>query len=118
MRMWMIHPSLLCRQHLLGEHRELHTLQSSILLNKSVLGYMVDGLIELHNLNHRHEEIVREMIERGYQHNSELPYMLIAGGRVNRERSMSDLIERCPECRARIETTEDFLTLRRAAESH
>ena len=24
MRMWMIKPELLCRQHLLGEHSEIH----------------------------------------------------------------------------------------------
>ena len=34
MRIWDIHPQKLCRQHLLGEHRELHAIWSVLVNNK------------------------------------------------------------------------------------
>lgn len=37
MRIWDIHPSLLCRKHLLGEHRELHAIWSILIYKKRVI---------------------------------------------------------------------------------
>ena len=80
MRVWDVEPSILCRKHLLGEHRELHAVWTVITKNKS--GYSkhpetkrwVGRLAALYK---RHDELVKEMINRGYNHNSPLDKSLI-----------------------------------------
>lgn len=75
MRIWDIEPKYLCRQHLLGEHRELHAIWS--ILTKGKKGYRNhpetkrwDG--KLKALYIRHERLVEEMLMRGYAHHSPL----------------------------------------------
>jgi hypothetical protein len=82
MRIWDIKPEVLCRQHLLGEHRELHAIWSIISNNKK--GYSKHPEIlrwkgKLKALYLRHEEIVLEMKKRGYNHNSPLDEKLALG---------------------------------------
>jgi len=82
MRIWDLPPKVLCRQHLLGEHRELHGLWNVLTLGKS--GYRehpetkrwVGRLAALYN---RHEALVAEMHRRGYNHNSPLDDSLATG---------------------------------------
>ena len=76
MRIWDVPVTDLCRQHLLGEHRELHGLWNILTLGKT--GYSRhpetlrwDG--KLSALRHRHGAQVYEMERRGYQHRSHLP---------------------------------------------
>ena len=82
MRIWDLPPEILCRQHLLGEHRELHGLWNVLTQGKS--GYRehpetkrwVGRLAALYN---RHEALVAEMYRRGYNHNSPLDDSLATG---------------------------------------
>jgi len=106
MRMWMIDPSLLCRNHLLGEHKEIHMLAGCVRLKKSLVGYIDRGLIELTNLNDRHDKLVVEMTRRGYNHQSPLPLVCSSGGLVDLNKSTLDLKERCPACAIRIASVE------------
>ena len=75
MRIWDVEPQLLCRSHLLGEHRELHGLWNILVHGK--IGYSRhpetrrwEG--KLAALYNRHEALVREMTQRGYNHHSPL----------------------------------------------
>lgn len=75
MRVWDLSPSLLCRKHLLGEHRELHAVWS-IIVNKKK-GYSrhpetVRWVGKLKALYYRHENLILELKRRGYRHNSDL----------------------------------------------
>jgi hypothetical protein len=75
MRIWDLSPEKLCRNHLLGEHRELHALWSIIINNKK--GYSkhpetIRWRGKLKALYLRHEKQVAEMKKRGYNHNSPL----------------------------------------------
>ena len=75
MRIWDITPSKLCRNHLLGEHRELHAMWTIITENKK--GYSLHPETirwkgKLKAMYLRHEELVAEMIMRGYNHHSPL----------------------------------------------
>lgn len=75
-------PSDLCRQHLLGEHRELHALWSIITKNKKAYSKHPETLRwkgKLHALHLRHETLVSEMQKRGYNHNSPLDPLLATG---------------------------------------
>ena len=85
MRIWDIPPAELCRQHLLGEHRELHGLWN--ILTKGLEGYSRhpetrrwEG--KLAALYGRHEALVSEMTRRGYRHASPLDESLATGSAV------------------------------------
>ena len=110
MRQWHVDPKLLCRKHLLGEHVESHMFIGSLLKGKSIEGFIRDGLVEVHMIDVRHEEIAAEMLRRGYNHKSPLPEgtadVLYHAGRVDPKRSIKDLSERCAECRERINRAE------------
>jgi len=102
MRMWMLTPDILCRQHLLGEHNELHMLAGCIRLNKSLKGYIEKGHIAVHLARIRHEQLVQEFERRGYNHKSPFPDIeLWEEGEIDFERNIRDLCDRCPECAAR-----------------
>ena len=45
MRMWNINPEKLCKNHLLGEHVEMHKLVGNLTKGRSVQGYIYLGLI-------------------------------------------------------------------------
>jgi len=75
MRVWDIAPGKLCRQHLLGEHRELHAIW--VILVKGKKGYSRHPEVlrwkgKLKALYARHEKLVAEMEKRGYTHKSVL----------------------------------------------
>jgi len=100
MRMWNVNPKYLCTNHLLGEHLEMHMFIGCIKLNKSVKGYIDKGLVEIHNIVNRHNDLVIEMILRGMSHNSNLYYdNLWVEGNVNTNENIEILKERCIKCR-------------------
>ena len=75
MRIWDVEPAELCRQHLLGEHRELHGLWN--IHDQGRAGYprhpetrRWEG--KMTALYARHERLVAEMERRGYHHRSPL----------------------------------------------
>jgi hypothetical protein len=81
-RIWDLEPRLLCRAHLLGEHRELHGLWNILTLGKT--GYRNhpetrrwEG--KLRALHLRHEALASEMLVRGYRHDSPLDPDLATG---------------------------------------
>lgn len=54
----------MCRQHLLGEHVEIHMFVGAISRRQSVKGYVQKDLLEVHSLYFRHRELVEEMKRR------------------------------------------------------
>jgi hypothetical protein len=88
MRIWDVDPSLLCRSHLLGEHRELHGLWNIHVLGKE--GYSRHPETrrwagKLAALYARHELLVSEMERRGYNHTSPLDPALATGSDIQDE---------------------------------
>ncbi|MBI4796018.1 MAG: pyrimidine dimer DNA glycosylase [Deltaproteobacteria bacterium] len=76
MRIWDLSPERLCRQHLLGEHRELHALW--VILTKEKKGFARHPETarwrgKLKALYQRHESLAGEMVRRGYRHATPLP---------------------------------------------
>jgi hypothetical protein len=83
MRIWDISPKRLCRNHLLGEHRELHAIWS--VLTKGKKGYArhpetLRWKGKLKALYGRHEALVSEMTARGFRHHSPLSKTQAEGG--------------------------------------
>ena len=121
MRMWKIPPDLLCRQHLLGEHRELHALAVSVARasegdhkHKAMLtGHVHKQQVELTQLVDRHHQVVTEMFTRGYHHHSPLGSVVIdpeiallnTYHPVDVASSFVDLRSRCEQCASRMTGT-------------
>ncbi len=82
MRIWDLPPRQLCRQHLLGEHRELHAIWNIITLERK--GYATHPETrrwrgKLRALYSRHHALVNEMARRGYHHHTDLDKRLARG---------------------------------------
>ena len=85
MRIWDIAPKRLCREHLLGEHRELHAIWS--VLTKDKRGYSrhpetLRWKGKLRALYLRHEKLIKEMENRNYKHKSPFLSSLASGNSV------------------------------------
>jgi len=108
--MWGINPKLLCRQHLLGEHNEIHKHRHNFVKKHSIAKRISPIVqIEPENMKKRHEQLVEEMICRGYHHNSpyeqpDISYLKSEERYANIDIyiSISNLLNRCPECEKRI----------------
>ena len=103
----MVNPKIMCKLHLLGEHVEIHMFIGTINRKKSIKGYLEKGLLEIHNLYSRHAELVEEMKIRGYNHYSEINEKWKSAektGIINKEKSINELINRCPKCKTRYST--------------
>ncbi len=84
MRVWDVDPKHLCRQHLLGEHRELHGLWNILTIHGGTGGYSnhpetLRWVGKLKALFLRHEALVHEMERRGYNHHSPIDETLAKG---------------------------------------
>jgi len=82
MRIWDIDPKRLCRNHLLGEHRELHAIWSILTKNKKGYSRHPETLRwkgKLKALFARHQKLVRELEKRCYNHYSNLPIKYAKG---------------------------------------
>jgi len=111
MRMWKLPPEFLCQKHLLGEHGEIHKHRHNFEKHHKMTGRIFPVvLIEPANMQTRHDELVKEMLARGYNHQS--PYIQPdisylpeneQNARANLEYNLEDLMNRCPERRQRIE---------------
>ena len=82
MRIWDVAPKKLCRNHLLGEHRELHAIWSVLTKNKKGYSKHPETLRwkgKLAALYLRHKILIEEMKSRGYSHHSKLNHRLAIG---------------------------------------
>jgi hypothetical protein len=82
MRIWDIAPEKLCRNHLLGEHRELHAIWSILIHNKKGYAHHPETLRwkgKQKALYLRHKQLVQEMVHRGYRHHSSLEIIFVTG---------------------------------------
>ena len=100
----MVNPRIMCREHLIGEHAEIHMFIGSINRGKSVKGYLDKGLLEMHSLYNRHEDLVKEMKRRNYNHNSKVNEkwkFAKKAGVIDKEKSYGELMSRCSKCKRR-----------------
>jgi hypothetical protein len=102
--MWNVPTKYMCDKHILGEHVEIHMFIGSINKGKQLAGYVSKGLLDAENLFNRHEQLVKEMTERGMNHRSPLPQFVIPDyeNNVNPEENLQELFNRCLRCRGNI----------------
>lgn len=102
----MIDPTKLCRKHLLGEHGEIHKHRHNFVKQHSISGRLMPIVqIEPSSMKIRHDELAKEMIRRGYSHQSpyDMPSLSYLSStdreaRVDIEISKKDLKKRCRDC--------------------
>lgn len=115
-RQWMIDPSDMCREHLLGEHKEVHQLVGSIRNHPHghaiADGHAEKGQIDTSLIQERHDELVAEMRARGYDHDSPVKWDTAeyrAGiGSIDVQANRAELRERCPACATRMQLQADM----------
>ena len=111
MRMWMCDTRILCRQHLLGMHLEMHMFIGSMAKKIKMTGYLEKNLLEPLLIKKLHDDLVIEMISRGYSHKSDLTKIDFENAiqylskeeinyKVNKEDSLNELLNRCDKCRS------------------
>lgn len=109
MRQWNVDPTKLCRQHLLGEHNEMHTFVGTI--NRWRAGgkgamkdfpnsrFVTEGLVEVHTIRARHDELASELERRGLKHNSPLiEFKEFVAGKIDVKANEVELGRRCTQC--------------------
>ena len=104
--MWFVDPKIMCRNHLLGEHVECHMFTGALRKRSNLTGYLQDGMLDPRLLTERHDELVTEILRRGWRHRSPLTvpdysYIDLRMVNINRERSLELLLSRCPQCFSR-----------------
>ncbi|MGI9212586.1 MAG: pyrimidine dimer DNA glycosylase/endonuclease V [Methylococcaceae bacterium] len=111
MRMWMVDPALLCDQHLLGEHGELHKFLHNWIKHQPILKRLEGNAMEPLSYKYRHDALAREMVRRGMRHQSPLTQPDFSylpeeqqAYRIDVEKNMDRLCQRCDTCRERIHT--------------
>ena len=104
--MWGIDPSLLCKQHLLGEHGEIHKHRPNF-VKKHKITKRISPIVQIEpeNMQKRHDELALEMLKRGYNHNSpyeqpDISYLKSEEryAKIDKNISINNLINRCSEC--------------------
>jgi hypothetical protein len=109
----MINPQCMCNQHLLGEHREIHTFIGTLRKGISIRGYLIGCLVDPHLIADRHDELIEEFKRRnwasGFDHKTpvdleELEHLVkdLPRGNINIEANLQELSRRCYRCRALI----------------
>lgn len=100
MRMWGVNTKVMCRQHLLGEHLEMHMFLGALNGRSNIHGHINNQLIEVHNIKKRHDKLVKEMKRRGYNHKSVmvLNKKLVTVGFIDVKTNLKELKQRCKKC--------------------
>lgn len=114
MRMWMIDPELMCIQHIVGEHGELHALKGSLKRTKpkydncgkhekNLTTLARSGLIELKSLKERHDKLAEYLKNHktpidGVPTLKYLPKEVVQA-KVDGRKAIQDLIDRPEACR-------------------
>jgi len=104
MRMWGINPKILCRQHLLGLHKELHMCVGWLNSKRPefLQHWTKRKFADTRRIKADHEAVVLEMLARGYNHKSPLPeFKDPEWGELDLEFNKVDLFNRCEQCRIR-----------------
>lgn len=109
--MWLVDPRIMCKNHLLGEHREMHQVKGTVEKHKhgeNILKGLADtNAIDTLLIKARHDTLVKEMKRRGWTGHStpmdEVDNQYGGIGKIDKEENLELILERCKECRERYE---------------
>jgi hypothetical protein len=110
--MWMIEPHLMCLQHLLGEHGEIHKHRHNFVKGHSIAGRIAGNACEPASMQTRHDILEAEIVKRAIEAGRKPPCSPFiqpdlsaypseqVNYKIDIEANRKLLIERCPACRA------------------
>jgi len=102
MRMWMVDPKLMCKQHLVGEHGEIHKHRHNFVKGHSIAGRR--GQIEPTAMQKRHDELAAFLCNHKSPYKQpDLSGYNLDGFVVDVQESLAELSRRCSKCRVLIE---------------
>ncbi len=113
MRMWMTDPRLMCMQHLLGEHGEIHKHRHNFVKGHSMAGRIEINAVEPLSLKTRHDELETEIRRRAVEAGRKPPCSPFEQPdldaysdehreyRIDREAARELLVNRCEDCCSR-----------------
>lgn len=106
MRMWGVDVTKLCNKHLQGEHVEMHMFIGSIRKKVSLKGYLTNKLVNVAQIQTRHDELAEEMVRRTFSHQSpilpedvEMLKNVNFPDTVDVESNILELRKRCTRCK-------------------
>jgi hypothetical protein len=107
--MWMVPAGWLCREHLLGEHSEMHQAAGTLANHEHgeavVRGLAEESPLDTGLIRQRHAELAVELERRGHDHDSPLQGFEDPGvgsfGAADVRANADELALRCAGCRAR-----------------
>jgi len=102
--MWLCNPKHLCNKHLNAERYEIIKAVGNLRNTGRWANSLIKkGFLEPQNFRSRFDALTHEMLERGMNAGAvlNLDGIEITKGKVDRNKSLLDLINRCPECRGR-----------------
>lgn len=112
MRQWMVDPKCMCQKHLCGCHLEHHMFLGTVKKGTRVDGYINNNLLEPLSLKNRHDELAKEMKNRGYNHSSDITeedFKIFMENlpnnfkehKIDKKSALLDLLSRCELCNER-----------------
>lgn len=118
MRQWMLPVIIMCKQHLLGEHVEIHMFRGHLNRKRNVHDYIKNNCLEPLSLHERHDAIADEIdrrhklkeFKKSKGHQSPLFGISLdhlsqthLHHKIDKLQSLNDLLKRCPKCKERYE---------------
>lgn len=100
--MWMIPPTLMCKQHLLGEHNEIHKHRPSFEKRHKIDGRFENVVtIEPSAMKQRHDCLARYMNHKSEFTQPDISHLPLTQqhAKVDTILSLLELSRRCPKCR-------------------
>jgi len=96
-RMFNNDPKTMCRKHLLGEHGEIHKFRHNFIKKHNMNKRIQLGQIKPSQMKQRHDLLSKEMLSRGYNHNSsyeqpDINYL------TEKEKELMNSFDKCKEC--------------------
>ena len=112
MRMWAVHPKVMCKKHLMEEHNNLHKFVNMIKRDSDLTKYKVNNYLDPKAIPHRHGLLTKEMERRGISHVSPISardiytkYMNwnLVRIKLDSYRDVNELYDKCFQCRRRMD---------------
>lgn len=104
--MWMVDPRLMCIQHIIGEHGEIHKHRHNFVKRHSITGRITPVVqIEPLTMKKRHDELARFL--KNHHSSYSLPDLSYlpeneVNAKVDVQASLKDLHARCSKCREKM----------------
>lgn len=117
----MVDPGLMCQQHLLGEHGEIHKHRHNFIKGHRIDGRIAGNAVEPAAMKSRHDDLEKEIRRRAARAGRKPPSSPYAqpdlsayppeqrNYRINREVALKMLLNRCPDCKAKHETNMEIV---------